>query len=103
MRTDVYAWDLLAWALYRNGRAAEAVAPMTKALALGTRDARLYFHAGMIHRGAGDSAMAREYLERALALNPRFQVLQAGAAARALAELSPGDPAPWSAGSAYAP
>ncbi len=98
VRTDVYAWDLLAWALYKNGRPAEAAAAMAQALALGTRDSRLYFHAGMIHRGLGDDAKARAYLERALALNPRFHVLHARAAARALGELSPGDPAPTERG-----
>src|SRR5262249_21994925 len=54
VRGDVYTHDVLAWALYKNGRAAEAMGPMTEALRLGTRDPRLLFHAGLIHRGAGD-------------------------------------------------
>ena len=89
-RRDIYGHDVLAWALYKAGRPREALAPMTEALGLGTRDARLFFHAGMIHRALGDRERAREYLARALATNPHFHVLQAEAAARALSALAPG-------------
>jgi len=90
VRRDIYTYDVLAWALYRNGRAREAAAAMAEALRLGTRDARLYFHAGMIHAALGDSKRAREYLSGALAINPRFHPLQADVAARVLAELGRG-------------
>jgi len=86
-RRDIYTQDVLAWALYKNGRAREALEPMTQALRLGTRDARLLFHAGMIHLALGDADAARDYLGRALALNARFHLLQADVAARALADL----------------
>ncbi|HZF04604.1 MAG TPA: tetratricopeptide repeat protein [Patescibacteria group bacterium] len=86
-RRDVYTHDVLAWALYKNGRAREAQAAMTEALRLGTADARLFFHAGMIHRALGETDQARDALARALALNPKFHVLQAEVAARALSEL----------------
>jgi len=86
-RRDVYTYDVLAWTLYRNGQAREAQAAMKEALKLGTQDARLLFHAGMIHRALGEDDAARTALARALALNPRFHVLHADAAASALAEL----------------
>jgi len=86
-RQDVYAHDLLAWALFKNGRHAEARAAMRQALRLGTRDARLLFHAGMIALALGETAEARAHLERALALNPHFHLLHADVAARALASL----------------
>ena len=89
VRRDVYTHDVLAWALYKNGQAADAVAPMKEALRLGTEDARLFFHAGMIHRAAGERARARELLQRALTLNPRFHVLQAEIAERTLREIGP--------------
>ncbi len=89
VRSDVYTHDVLAWALYKNGRAAEAVPPMTEALRLGTRDPRLLFHAGLIHRSAGDPDRARELLQAALALNPHFHVLQADVAERVLKEIGP--------------
>jgi tetratricopeptide (TPR) repeat protein len=90
VRRDVYGHDVLAWALYKSGQWQEALAPMEKALELGTRDAKLFFHAGMIHRAAGDTVRAREYLARALATNPHFHVLHAVVAARALDELAAG-------------
>ena len=55
---------------------------------LGTQDANLYYHAGMIYNQLGDKELAREYLERALRLNPHFSILQADEAKRALEDLS---------------
>ncbi len=84
-RKDVYGFDAYAWALYRAGRAAEAVEPMREALSQGTVDPLLEFHAGAIARAAGDAPGARRHLERALKLDPRFHVLYAGEARRMLA------------------
>ena len=86
-RHDIYAYDLLAWALYKNGRLQEARDAMRKALALGTKDARLFFHAGMIERGLGNAADASTYLQLALSTNPNFHLLQADVAKRTLAKL----------------
>jgi tetratricopeptide (TPR) repeat protein len=82
-RRDIYGYDLLAWALHRSGRDAEAGAPMRRALALGTRDAMLFYHAGMIARALGDTAVARARLDTALAINPYWHPTQP-AEARAL-------------------
>lgn len=86
-RHDVYAYDLLAWALLKNGHPRDAWAAITEALKLGTRDARLFFHAGMIRYCLGDTDEAREYLRRALATNPHFHVFFADVAAQTLAQL----------------
>lgn len=59
-----------------------------EALKPGTKDAKLFFHAGMIERALGDRDSARDYLARALATNPEFHPLQAPVAARALRELA---------------
>ena len=59
VRQDIYGYDVLAWALYKAGKPAEALAPMAEALRLGTKDARLFFHAGMIHRGVGEAEKAK--------------------------------------------
>ena len=48
IRPDVYGYDTLAWALLNAGDAAGADAPMQSALAAGTKDARLWYHAGLI-------------------------------------------------------
>ncbi len=86
-RRDIYGYDLLAWALYRNGRASEARVAIDSALRLGTRDAVLRYHAGMIERALNQSAAARRSLEAALEINPRFDPTQALVARRALDEL----------------
>ena len=54
-RTDVYGYDLLAWALHRAHRDGEARAAMTRALALGTDDPQLRAHAAAIAQGLGEA------------------------------------------------
>ncbi len=87
VRWDVYSYDVFAWALHKNGKPRDARVAMAEALKLGTRDARLFFHAGLIHKSLGDADQAREYLQRALATNPHFHLLQADLARRVLKEL----------------
>lgn len=88
-RRDIYTADLLAWCLYKKGQYAEAKASSDEALRLKTRDPRLLFHAGMIADALGDRAAGAKYLRQALAINPTFDVLQAEAARRALANRHP--------------
>lgn len=87
LRQDVYAYDVLAWGLYRAGRHEEARGAIEKALRMGTRDARLFYHAGMIHAALDRVDDALVYLRRALALNPHFDLLHAPQAERTLARL----------------
>ncbi|MGH8065793.1 MAG: tetratricopeptide repeat protein [Candidatus Entotheonellia bacterium] len=84
VRRDIYAYDVLAWALYKHDQPQEALTAITAALQLGTKDARLFFHAGMIHHCLGDHDKARDYLQRALATNPYFHVLHVAVAERTL-------------------
>jgi tetratricopeptide (TPR) repeat protein len=86
VRRDVYTWDTLAWALYKNGQPHEAADAMTKVLKPGTRDAMLLFHAGMIWDRLGRNDEAKEYLSRALATNARFHIFYAEAAERRIEE-----------------
>jgi tetratricopeptide (TPR) repeat protein len=86
-RKDIYGYDAAAWAYYRNGKFAQAQSLMDQAMALGTRDAQLYYHAGMIALQLGDEAQARGYLEQALEINPHFSVLYAQEARMALEKL----------------
>lgn len=67
-RADVLTQDVLAWALAAAGRAQEAREPMRRALAEGTQDARLFYHAGVIAGMTGDAEGARRWLTRAGAL-----------------------------------
>jgi tetratricopeptide (TPR) repeat protein len=86
-RPSIYAHDVLAWALYRARDYAAAQAEIDQALRLGTRDALLHFHAGMIAKARGDLDAARTHLATALAINPHFSILHAAEARAALAEL----------------
>jgi Tfp pilus assembly protein PilF len=87
-RHDVYAYDLLAWSLHRQGRDREAAQAMTSALREHTQDAQLFYHAGVIARSLGDTARARAMLERALAVNAYFHPSAVAEARAALASLS---------------
>jgi tetratricopeptide (TPR) repeat protein len=88
VRRDIYGADALAWAALKAGKLAEAQTAIKQALRLGTHDATLYYHAGMVARAAGDMDASRAYLAHAVDLNPRFDPLQAPRARRALVELS---------------
>jgi tetratricopeptide (TPR) repeat protein len=63
-RSDVFTHDALAWALAANGQIGEARAEMRQALAQGTRDARLFLHAGVIAARAGEREEARGWLSK---------------------------------------
>jgi tetratricopeptide (TPR) repeat protein len=86
-RKDIYGYDAAAWAYYKNGKSEEAQSLMDQAMSLGTPDAYLYYHAGMIALELGDEAQARAYLEQALAINPHFSILYADEARRTLQTL----------------
>jgi tetratricopeptide (TPR) repeat protein len=88
VRHDIYTWDALAWALYKNSQPEQAAAAIREALRLGTNDALLFFHAGMIFERLGDNDKAQGYLHRAIALNPQFHLFFADVARTTLQELS---------------
>ena len=87
VRHDIYTWDALAWALYKNGKYDEALKASEKALQFGTRDALLLYHAGAIAERAGRVETARNELRAALKINPHFNLLYSDAAQHELASL----------------
>jgi tetratricopeptide (TPR) repeat protein len=84
VRDDIYTEDALAWALYRKGDLPGARAASDKALALGTKDARLIYHAGAIRIAAGDRPAGEKLVREALKLNPGFDRTGAAEAAKLL-------------------
>ena len=64
-RADVFTYDALAWALSAAGRHDEARARMQQALAAGTIDSRLLFHAAVIASRAGAFEEANQFFARA--------------------------------------
>jgi tetratricopeptide (TPR) repeat protein len=91
VRRDIYTWDVLAWSLLKNDKPQEAAESISRALEQGTQDPQLFFHAGMIYEKIGDQSKAKEYLQRALDINPHFHVLYSDAASVTLARLAKKD------------
>jgi tetratricopeptide (TPR) repeat protein len=89
VRRDVYTWDALAWALYKNGRVADAANASEKAMQFGTRDSLLLYHAAMIADGMGQREQARSELRESLQINPHFHLIYADAAQQRLLALEP--------------
>jgi tetratricopeptide (TPR) repeat protein len=87
VRRDVYGYDALAWALLANGRPEDAEDAIERALSLGTRDARMLYHAGMIAAALGEDERAQRLLEESLALDSSFDPLAVARARTALATL----------------
>lgn len=88
VRGDIYTYDALAWALYKNKQYAEAGEAMKKAMQFKTPEPMFYYHAGLIDSALGKKDEAREMLKKALELNPHFDARQAAFAGEALKELS---------------
>jgi len=87
VRHDIYTWDALAWALYKNGKLSEATKASEKAMRFGTRDSLILFHAGMIAQAQGQQEQARVELKQALQINPHFHLIYATIAEQKLAAI----------------
>jgi tetratricopeptide (TPR) repeat protein len=59
-RQDVYTYDALAWALYKNGKYAEAAAAIDKAVRFHTPEPAFQVHAQKIHEAALSARVAEE-------------------------------------------
>jgi len=70
LRENFATQAALAWSFYRDGRFADAVLWIDRALASRVVDALLDFRASEIYRAAGNEIEARNLRERALNLNP---------------------------------
>jgi tetratricopeptide (TPR) repeat protein len=88
VRHDIYTWDTLAWALYKNGRVEEANVAIKKALMLNTNDSLLQFHAGMIDHSLGKDSESEQLLSNAMKANPHFHVFYADLASRTLEDIA---------------
>lgn len=89
-KNDIYTETVLGWCLYKNSRYAEAREAMTRAAKTKKLDARILFQTGMIEAALGNRASGIAFLEKALKLNPSFDLIQSGVAREKLAELKGG-------------
>jgi tetratricopeptide (TPR) repeat protein len=64
-RSDVFTLDAMAWALARAGRIEEASTVMSRALAEGTQDGRLFLHAAAISAAGGHPTDAARWAAKA--------------------------------------
>ena len=90
VRKDIYGADAVAWTALKAGKLDEAQTAMKEAMQLGTRDSKLFYHAGMIAQAAGDRSAAASFLKQALDLSPEFDPLQARVARTALTAVTEG-------------
>ncbi len=88
LRSDIYTCDALAWTLYKKGDLKGAKTAIDEALRLGTRDARINYHAGMIDHALGHNREASKRLRLALEINSSFDILQADVARQTLRALA---------------
>ena len=90
-RRDIYAFDTYAWATYKlamspvkpassvaldahgNAGLIEAKQYMDRALVLGTKDAKLLYHAGMIEKALNHQEVANKFLAESKAINPYWK------------------------------
>jgi tetratricopeptide (TPR) repeat protein len=82
VRGDIYTYDALAWALYKNKDYTAAADAMKKAMQFQTPEPAFYYHAGLIASALGKKDEARTLLLKSVDLSPN------GDASRALKELS---------------
>jgi len=90
VRPNQQVRDAYGWALYRAGRIQEARQQSDQVMSVGTPDPKYFFHAGAIRAAAGDPAGGRALLERALKLNPAFDLNGARECRELIAKLESG-------------
>jgi tetratricopeptide (TPR) repeat protein len=71
-RPSIFAHDALAWNRHQDDQPEEAARSMRRALATGSRDPMLRYHAAAIADAVRDRAAAVEHLGVVLETNPRF-------------------------------
>ena len=106
VRADVFTHDAMAWSLAAAGWLAQAQQHIERALAEGTQDARLFYHAGVIATKLGHSDEAQHHFAKASALqqmllpSERNQLAEHLATAQTRKEIFPGDGESATAGTA---
>jgi tetratricopeptide (TPR) repeat protein len=88
---SVHVADTMGWALYKSGRAEDALPFARLATDQGLRSALFSYHLGEIERALGDHGPARRHIDEALRTNPNFSPLLAPLAREARDAL--GEPA----------
>ncbi|MEA5467171.1 tetratricopeptide repeat protein [Leptothoe sp. PORK10 BA2] len=72
VRQDAETLDTYAWTLMRLGRWQEAKESLQTAIGQGTRNAVIFYRAGLVEQQLGNESAAGQYFEAALAVDPTF-------------------------------
>jgi tetratricopeptide (TPR) repeat protein len=72
-RRDVFTYDVLAWAYYKNGKYDFAWSSIGFALRKGTRHPRILYHAAVIAKAAGKTDKHAHYSNEMQRLNPKYK------------------------------
>jgi tetratricopeptide (TPR) repeat protein len=91
-RADVFGYDALAWALFANRDITAAADAARQAMALGTPDPRMRYHAGLIAMAQGRDAEALEFLLQARDGSAMLPPLQVARLDEVIAELGESQP-----------
>ena len=102
-RADVFTHDALAWSLTAAGSIDEALPHLEQALIEGTHDARLFFHAAVIHARARHKQEAARFFNRATDLRhlllpserEQLQLVAAAVGKDVAGQLRPGNGHDW--------
>jgi len=73
VRKDIYTYDALAWALYKNKQYDQAADAIAQALKMGTPEPMFYDHARQIALAKGQEDKAAEYSAKVKSLNPEYR------------------------------
>ena len=69
---DPQVSDTIGWIYYQKQLPALAVAPFERAVSLDPRNAEFQYHLGLAYARVGDNAKARTHLQKALAIDAKF-------------------------------
>ena len=91
IRRDIYSYDTLAWAYYKNGKYQQAWEASQQAIALGTQDAQLFLHAGLIQSKLNQTDKAQALFETAQRIDPNFLCLESEQTRSLVAKIEKGE------------
>lgn len=86
VRQDIHTRDVMAWVAYRQKNFDLAQKEMDAALAHGTKEPVLMYHAGAILLARGEKKKGEKLIRDALAMNPHFDLTGAAEAKNLLGE-----------------
>ncbi len=76
-RQDIHAYDLLAWAYYKNGEPEKAWENISVALSKNSKDAEILYHAAVIAQALGKQKESKKYFSQATSINPLAEKMYA--------------------------